>query len=699
MASSPLTVLEARQEIAALVDAIKAHDLVYYQDDNPNISDAAYDALRARLQSLEAQFPELKQNDSPSQQVGAAPSTKFKKITHGAPMLSLGNAFNPEDVADFINRVQRFLGLPASEPIAFTAEPKIDGLSLSLLYEKGQLVHAATRGDGTIGEDVTLNARTLSDIPHIITHPAMPERCEIRGEIYVLHEDFTALNARQLAENRPVFANPRNAAAGSLRQLDPSITAARPLRFFAYAWGEMSTFPATTQMGMVDCFKDFGFKTNPLMLLCNNLDALLHHYQLIENQRAHLGYDIDGVVYKVNSLDLQARLGFIARSPRWAIAHKFPAEQASTLIEAIDIQVGRTGAMTPLAKLKPVTVGGVVVSNATLHNADEIARLDVRVGDTVILQRAGDVIPQIVSVQHDQRPSASVPYHFPDHCPCELKTAVIREETLSGEEGKVRRCSGELACPFQRIEHLKHCVSRRAFDIDGLGEKQIELFYALGLVREPADIFTLKARNQGLQRIEHLEGFGELSASNLFAAIEARRSITLERFLYALGIRHIGESTAKILARAYSSWATFEEACAKIVAGDVEAMHDMDALDQIGDSVIKAVQRYFSESHNVELVRNLVREITILEAEKPRSGSMLAGKTIVFTGSLEKLSRDEAKAMAERLGAKVAGTVSKKTDLVVAGPGAGSKLNKAREFNITIIDEEAWLVMAAENTR
>jgi DNA ligase (NAD+) len=594
--------------------------------------------------------------------------------------------------------VRRFLGWPESEPLAFTAEPKIDGLSLSLRYEAGRLVSAATRGDGEEGEDVTINARTIRDIPHRLKGEAPPV-LEARGEVYLSHADFADINARQREAGDKEFANPRNAAAGSLRQFDPAITASRPLRFFAYAWGEIvwGDHRPATQTAMIAWFARLGFQVNELAVPCATPGEMLAHYRLIESQRARLGYDIDGVVYKVDRLDLRERLGFVARSPRWAIAHKFPAEQATTTLEAIDIQVGRTGALTPVARLRPVTVGGVVVTNATLHNADEIARLDVRVGDTVTVQRAGDVIPQIVNVVAERRPGGAEPYAFPQVCPCELATPVVQEETASGEKTKVRRCSGEFACPHQRIEHLRHFVSRRAFDIEGLGEKQIEFFFGNGLIRQPADIFTLQARDEApgnLQRIRNFEGFGETSAKKLFEAIEARRTISLERFIYGLGIRHVGETTAKVLARGYGEWPAFEAAALAIAGGDDGARGEMDALDQIGETVVEAVAAYFAEPHNRALVEALAAELTLQPAQKPAASSPVAGKTVVFTGSLERMTRDEAKAMAERMGAKVAGSVSKKTDLVVAGPGAGSKLKAAAELGIEVIDEAAWLERA-----
>lgn len=688
-----LTPFEAQAEHSALGEDIAAHDRRYFQDDAPTISDAEYDALRQRYNALETAFPHLKSAASLSEKVGASPSSRFGKIRHAVPMLSLANAFSPEDVTDFVARIRRFLDLPAEAPLAFTAEPKIDGLSCSLRYENGVLVHAATRGDGFEGEDVTANVRTIASIPHRL--PAgVPAVAEVRGEIYLSHDDFAAINVRQLEAGEKVFANPRNAAAGSLRQLDASITASRPLKFFAYAWGEMSAMPAETQSGMVAAFGRWGLPINARMAVCDSADALIAHYRAIETDRANLGYDIDGVVYKVDSLALQVRLGFVARSPRWAVAHKFAAEKAQTVLEAIDIQVGRTGAHTPVAKLRPVTVGGVVVSNATLHNAAEIARLDVRIGDTVVVQRAGDVIPQVVEVITAKRGEGSAPFVFPHLCQCDFKTPLVRETTAAGEEGAVSRCTGEFTCPFQRIEHLRHFVSRRAFDIEGLGERQIAFFYDKGLIRAPADIFTLEARDKAsLTKIANYDGFGETSVRNLFAAIDARRQIGLDRFIFALGIRHVGETTARVLARAYGSWVAFATAAARIAAGDAEARAELTSLDQIGDAVGDALSAFFKEPHNAEMVARLAAEVTVIDAEKPKADTAVAGKTVVFTGALERMTRDEAKARAESLGAKVAGSVSKKTDIVVAGPGAGSKLDKARELGLTVMSEDEWLAL------
>lgn len=690
---------QAANELARLADEIARHDRLYHAEDNPEISDAAYDALRRRNRAIEQRFGHLVRADSPSLLVGYTALEKFEKVRHAVPMLSLDNAFGDDDVRDFVARIRRFLKLDGDVPLEFTAEPKIDGLSLSLRYENGRLVTAATRGDGAVGEDVTANARTITDIPNVLDGDDIPDVVEVRGEVYLTQEAFAALNARMEAEGKPVYVNPRNTAAGSLRQLDAAITASRPLRFFAYAWGELSAMPSGTQSGMVQWLDKCGFKTNPLMQLFQSADALIEHYHRIEEERAGLGYDIDGVVYKVNDLALQQRLGFVSRSPRWAIAHKFPAEKAMTVLNAIDIQVGRTGALTPVARLEPVTVGGVVVTNATLHNAGEIERLGVKIGDTVIVQRAGDVIPQILGYVPEKRPDDAVAFEFPSLCPCELKTPIVRETTASGGEGAVSRCTGEFACPYQRKEHLKLFVSRKAFDIDGLGEKQIEYFYDDPdlPIRTPAAIFKLHARDsQSLEgrKLKDREGYGEVSAAKLFSAIEERRTIALERLIFALGIRHVGESTAKTLARSYGDWKAFHHAALEVAGGSQDAIDDMTALDDIGPAVIDAVKSYFGETRNLEMVEDLVGELDeIVPAERASADSPVAGKTVVFTGSLERMSRDEAKAMAERLGAKVAGSVSKKTDLVVAGPGAGSKAKKAAELGIETIDEDGWFTL------
>ncbi|HEY2137794.1 MAG TPA: NAD-dependent DNA ligase LigA [Xanthobacteraceae bacterium] len=689
-----LTAKQAKAEHARLQAEIAAHDKRYYQEDAPTVSDAEYDGLRRRYNAIEARFPDLRTPDSLSLRVGAAPARGFAKVRHRVPMLSLDNAFSDEDVRDFVERIRRFLRLPAEEPVAFSAEPKIDGLSMSLRYEGGELVTAATRGDGTEGEDVTANIRTLEDVPQKLKGRHVPEICEVRGEVYMTKSAFLDLNNRQAAAGGQIFANPRNSAAGSLRQKDPSVTASRPLGFFAYAWGEMTAMPADTQSGMVEWFRTCGFKTNPLTQALRSVEALLAFHANIELRRSELDYDIDGVVYKVDRLDWQQRLGFVSRSPRWAIAHKFPAEKAVTRVKDIEIQVGRTGALTPVAKLEPVTVGGVVVQNATLHNADEIARLGVRIGDTVQIQRAGDVIPQVLGVV-EGKPRGSEDYKFPTKCPCPLHTPVVREINAAGEEGVRFRCSGEFACPFQKVEHLKHFVSRRAFDIDGLGDKQVELFFQRGWVKEPADIFTLEERNPKI-KLEEVEGFGETSVRNLFDAISARRDIPLDRFIYALGIRHIGDTTALALARGYGSWDAFHAACLKVADGDEETRAEMDALDQIGETVIESLAAYFKEKHNRGIVERLARHVRIRDAEKPKD-SPVAGKTVVFTGSLEKMTREEAKATAERLGAKVAGSVSAKTDYVVAGPGAGSKLKKAQEAGVAVLTEDEWFRLVGQS--
>jgi DNA ligase (NAD+) len=700
-----LTKAQAKVEHKRLALELEEHDRLYYQEDAPKVSDAEYDAMRQRFNAIETRFPEFVSSDSPSQKVGAAPSGKFKKVRHALPMLSLDNAFAEDDVRDFVGRIERFLKLK-DEEIAFSAEPKIDGLSMSLRYEGGELITAATRGDGAEGEDVTANIRTLKDVPHKLKGRNVPEICEVRGEVYMTKKAFLALNERQKAEGGTIFANPRNSAAGSLRQKDAAITASRPLGFFAYAWGEMSEMPEATQTGMIHWFERCGFHTNPLTKLCRSVDELIAFHRSIEEQRATLDYDIDGVVYKVDRIDWQERLGFVSRTPRWGIAHKFPAERAMTVLRDIEIQVGRTGSFTPVGKLEPVGVGGVIVQNVTLHNEDYIKGIggdgeplregrDIRIGDTVVVQRAGDVIPQIVDVVIDKRPDGTREFHFPRKCPCPLHTDVVREETATGEEGSRARCSGEFACPYQKIEHLKLFCSRRAFDIEGLGEKQIEFFFEQSWVKEPADIFTLAARNAKLNLAE-IEGYGETSVKNLFNAIEERRAIALERFIYALGMRHVGETTALALARGYGSWQAFHDAGLKVAKGDEEAIAEMDALDQIGDTVIKSVAAYFGESHNRGIVERLTKEVTILDAEKPKSNSAIAGKTVVFTGSLEKMTRDEAKATAERLGAKVSGSVSKKTDYVVAGPGAGSKLAEAQKHGVTVLTEDEWLKLIGE---
>ena len=679
---------DAAAEHFKLAEELAAHDRAYYQDDAPAISDADYDKLRLRLLELESQYPTLAKASSPSKKVGAAPLEKFGKVAHAVPMLSLANAFADEDVREFLGRVRRFLNLADDVSVDVTAEPKIDGLSLSLRYENRKLVQAATRGDGAEGENVTANVSYVKDIPQTLAASA-PDLIEVRGEIYMSSNDFAALNEKQIQLGEKTFANPRNAAAGSLRQLDPTITASRPLKFFAYAWGEAPELAERTQYGVVQAFKSWGLPVNPLMVLCHSADELLAHYARIEAQRATLGYDIDGVVYKVNDLALQGRLGFVSRSPRWAIAHKFSAEQATTILEAIDIQVGRTGALTPVARLKPVTVGGVVVSNATLHNEDEIARKDVRIGDTVILQRAGDVIPQIVGVA--QRGLNTVRYEFPKVCPA-CGSHAEREEKASGKADAVRRCTGGLICPAQRVERLKHFASRNAYDIEGLGDKIIEEFYADKMISTPQDIFTLHTKFGDALRKR--EGWGDASVANLFASIEARRKIALDRFIFALGIRHVGETTARVLARSYGSAPLLREQM-KLAAASPEndARAELTAIDGIGDVVAEALIQFFDEPHNVEIFDALLKEVEPQALAAVAASSPVSGKTVVFTGALERMTREEAKAMAERLGAKVSGSVSKKTDLLVAGPGAGSKLKEAEKFSVEVIDEAAWFVL------
>ena len=773
-----LTIGEAQGELARLAAEIAHHDALYYRQDAPEISDADYDALRQRNAAIEARFPEFIREDSPSKRVGAAPAETFDKVRHRVPMLSLGNAFEDADVTEFDARVRRFLGLATDAKLAFTAEPKIDGLSISLRYDGGRLVEAATRGDGAEGENVTANVMTIKEIPHSLKGKDVPDTIDIRGEIYLAHEDFRQLNERQAAAGEKVFANPRNAAAGSLRQLDATITAARPLRFFAYTWGEVSKLPADTQHGMVAAFKSWGLPVNPRMILCHSPEQMLAYYAKTGEERARLGYDIDGVVYKVDRLDLQDRLGFVSRSPRWAIAHKFPAEQATTILRDIEIQVGRTGSLTPVAKLEPVTVGGVVVSNATLHNEDEIARKDVRIGDTVIVQRAGDVIPQVVSVVLERRPQGAKPYHFPHRCPV-CDSEAVRETDESGEADVVRRCTGGLVCPAQAKERLKHFVSRLAFDIEGLGEEKIELFFDEGLIRKPADIFTLAARDAAApSRLADRKGFGQKSVDNLFRSIDARRTISLERLLFALGIRHVGETTARDLAKAYGTWEAVKAAIdsagaqrpgrhyqrmigvkglgpktaetimqtlggGQARAGDLfdhgpptfaaaiagikgvrsssadalaeafpsvadfidtarkgahempgDAYRDLASLQGIGEVAADALIDFFHEAHNREAVAALLEHVTVAPYERQATqASAVTGKTVVFTGTLVRMTRNEAKAQAERLGAKVAGSVSKKTDYVVAGEEAGTKLDKARELGVAVLTEDEWLAL------
>ena len=696
-----LTEAQARAELARLAAEIAHADALYHGADAPEISDADYDRLKRRNKAIEARFPHLVRADSPSLQVGARPAEGFAKLHHAVPMLSLENAFDDESITDFDASVRKFLGLGPQTPLAYTAEPKIDGLSLSLRYEGGRLVSAATRGDGAVGENVTENARTIDDIPQRLT--GAPDLLEVRGEVYMSHPDFAALNARQRETGGKTFANPRNAAAGSLRQLDPEITRARPLRFFAYAWGALSEPLAETQGAAIARLGELGFSVNPLTARCDGPVEMLARYREIEAQRATLGYDIDGVVYKVDDLGLQARLGFRSSTPRWAIAHKFPAELAWTRLEGIDIQVGRTGALSPVARLSPVTVGGVVVSNATLHNEDYIAGRaasgeairggkDIRVGDWVQVYRAGDVIPKIADVDLPKRPEDAVPFVFPIRCP-ECGSDAIREE---GDA--VRRCTGGMICPAQAVEKLKHFVSRAAFDIDGLGAKQIELFFADGWIREPADIFTLAERfGSGLQQLKNREGWGEKSAAKLFAAIEARRTIPLNRLIFALGLRHVGEAASRLLALHYGTWREFETAMCAAADRSDPAWDDLIGIDGVGEVMATSLATAFAQEAERASIDRLVAHLDVEPVARPETAdSPVAGKTVVFTGTLERMSRAEAKARAEALGAKVSGSVSARTDLVVAGPGAGSKAKRAAELGIETLDEDGWLALIGQ---
>jgi DNA ligase (NAD+) len=690
---SALNEAEAAAELARLAAEIAHHDELYYRKDAPEITDAEYDALRTRNDEIEARFPKLVRDDSPSLKVGAAPVGAFGKVRHRVPMLSIDNAFSDEKVEGFLTSAKAFLGLSPDQPLEVTAEPKIDGLSITLRYERGKLVQGATRGDGYEGEDVTANVRTIADIPKAVTAKDFPGAFEVRGEIYMRHADFTKLNAQQAKQGLKVFANPRNAAAGFVRQLDPSVTAKRPLRFFAYSWGDVERLPADNQWGFYEALSAWGFPVNPLMRLTSSVAEMLETYREIEERRAGLGYDIDGLVYKINRFDLQQRLGFRTRTPRWALAHKFPAEQATTILRGIDIQVGRTGALTPVAKLEPVTVGGVVVQNATLHNEDEIARKDVRVGDTVIVQRAGDVIPQILGVVQEKRPKGAKRFVFPTVCPACGSHASREINPNTGKEDVVRRCTGGLICPAQRVERLKHFVSRNAFDIEGLGEKHIKAFYEDGLIQSPPDIFTLRARDKrASSKLAEREGWGETSAEKLFDAIEAHRNIRLDRFIHALGIPHVGETTARLLARNYGTAAAFLKAMrAAADDRDGEAFAELNSIEGIGPTVAAAIADFFDERHNVTVVTDLLKEVSPSPLEAVDHASPVSGKIVVFTGTLEKMTRSEAKASAERLGAKVAGSVSKKTDYVVAGPGAGSKLKEAKALGVAVLSEEEWL--------
>lgn len=698
IAIDTLTEAQAEDELARLATVLGQANDAYHTKDAPKIDDAEYDALKRRNAAIEARFPTLKRADSPSDQVGAAPSEGFSKITHAVAMLSLSNAFDETDVTEFDARIRKYLGISSGTKLAYTAEPKIDGLSLSLRYEEGQLTHAATRGDGAVGENVTANARTIEDIPQVLKDA--PSILEVRGEVYMSHADFAALNERQAERGGKTFANPRNAAAGSLRQLDASITKSRPLRFFAYAWGALSEPLAETQMAAIQRLAALEFSTNPLTALCDGPTAMLDHYAKIEEQRATLGYDIDGVVYKVDDLALQDRLGFRSTTPRWAIAHKFPAELAWTELEGIDIQVGRTGALSPVARLRPVTVGGVVVSNATLHNEDYIKGLDskgqeirggkdIRVGDWVQVYRAGDVIPKVADVDISKRAPDAPEYDFPTVCP-ECNSEAVREP---GDA--VRRCTGGLICPAQAVEKLKHFVARGAFDIEGLGAKQVEQFYTDGWIKEPADIFTLKERyGQGMQQLKNREGWGEKSANNLFQGIEDKRNISLGRVIFALGIRHVGEAASNLLALHYGTWDAFEGAMIAAENHDGPAWEDLIGVDGVGEVMAGSVVNAFAQSAERASIDRLVAQLTIIPAKRPdTSGSPVAGKTVVFTGTLEKMTRAEAKARAERLGAKVSGSVSAKTDILIAGPGAGSKAKKAANLGIETMDEDGWLAL------
>ncbi|MBD8662799.1 NAD-dependent DNA ligase LigA [Rhizobium sp. CFBP 8752] len=708
-----LTEQAAADELERLAKELSHHDELYHAKDAPEISDADYDALKKRNAAIEERYPQLIRADSPSIKVGAAPLPTFAQITHSRPMLSLDNAFADDDVRDFVNSVYRFLGQLPDGSIAFTAEPKIDGLSMSIRYENGILVNAATRGDGTTGENVTANIKTIKEIPNRLPK-GVPAVVEVRGEVYMGKSDFLALNAEMEAKGKQLYVNPRNTAAGSLRQLDAKVTASRKLKFFAYAWGEISEpneLPGT-QYEMVQTFKDWGFPVNPLMKRLNSLEDILGHYREIGLERPELDYDIDGVVYKVDRLDLQARLGFRSRSPRWATAHKFPAEQAFTTVENIDIQVGRTGALTPVARLTPITVGGVVVTNATLHNEDYIKGIgnsgerireddhDIRIGDTVIVQRAGDVIPQVLDVVMEKRPADAKAYEFPKKCPVCGSHAVREKNEKTGKLDSVTRCTGGFVCRAQATEHLKHFVSRSAYDIEGLGAKQVDFFFEAEdpalQIRTAPDIFTLKKRQETSQllKLENIDGFGRISVRKLFDAIDERRSIALNRFIYALGIRHVGETTAKLLARHYGTYEAFAEAMKEAASLSGDAWADLNNIEGIGEIVARAIVEFFKEPRNLDVVTRLLTEVTPQPAEQiAASNSPVAGKTVVFTGSLERFTRDEAKARAEGLGAKVAGSVSKKTDYVVAGPGAGSKLDKARDLGVEVMTEDKWLTL------
>lgn len=683
---------QAKLEHARLEEEIAAHDKRYHQQDAPTVSDAEYDALKRRLLEIEDQFPDLATLGGVSSRIGAAPASGFAKVKHSKPMLSLDNAFADDDVADFLGRIRRFLNLKDGDDLTMIAEPKIDGLSASLRYEDGELVRAATRGDGQEGEDVTANIRTLKhDVPHRLHGKGWPDVLEVRGEVYMTRADFLKLNDAQEAAGQKIFANPRNAAAGSLRQLDPKITAKRPLRFFGYYWGEVSEPLGRSMQESRQRLADWGFALNTPVKVCHSLDDLIAYYNDIAAQRATLAFDIDGVVYKVDRLDWQERLGFISRSPRWAVAHKFPAEQAQTILEDIDIQVGRTGTLTPVAKLKPVNVGGVLVSNATLHNEDEIRRKDVRVGDTVIIQRAGDVIPQVVSVVLEKRPKGAAEFDFPKICPV-CKQPAEREVDASGAEDVRRRCTGGVSCPAQAMEGLRHFVSRNAFDIEGVGEKQIAAFYEWGWIREPSDIFRLPKKHAA--ELRKKEGYGDTSVDNLVRAIEQRRSIGFDRFIFALGIRHVGQERARLVAMHYETPERWLAAMDEARDRHGEAWGDLNSIDRMGDVVAEAIVGFATRRQSRAVIDHLLKELTeVVPPAKPTAHSAVAGKTVVFTGSLEKFTRDEAKARALSLGAKVAGSVSKKTDYLIAGPGAGSKLAEAQKHGVAVLSEDDWLAL------
>jgi DNA ligase (NAD+) len=684
-----LSEVEARDELTWLAAEIARHDRLYYQRDRPELSDAEYDALRQRNSAVEQRFPELIRADSPSLRVGSAPAEAFGKVPHSVPMLSLDNAMAEEEVREFVARIRRFLGLSADEPLDFVAEPKIDGLSCSLRYEDGLLVRGATRGDGSVGEDVTANVRTIRDIPQRLDGESQAV-LEIRGEVYMERQDFLALNERRVAQGEPPFMNPRNAGAGSLRQLDSKITANRRLRFFAYAWGEADPPVAGTYSGFLDGLRAAGFRVNPATEHCTSVEQLLAYQRRIGGERHALPYDIDGVVYKVDRIDLQQRLGFVGRAPRWAVAHKFAAQQAETVVERISIQVGRTGALTPVAELAPITVGGVVVARATLHNQDYIESKDIRVGDTVVIQRAGDVIPQVVEVVLARRPDGTVPFAFPDHCP-QCGSLAVRPD---GEA--IRRCTGGLICPAQIAERLRHFVARDAFDIEGLGRKQVPQLLEADLLKSPVDLFRLARDSRKLARLAELDGWASRKVEKLKDAIEARRTIPLERFIYALGIRFVGEVNAKMLARHYGAFDRWRTAMLAMAAGDAEARAELDNVDGVGSALIEELCEFFAEPHNLAVMDELAAELTIqVPAAVGGNGSLLAGKTVVFTGTLEQMTRAEAKARAESLGAKVAGSVSRSTDYVVAGTEAGNKLDKAREYGVQVLSEDEWIAMAS----